>query len=393
VNLLDILIVIAVAFAMIGGYRRGFWLGLAQYLGALGGILLGARFAPDIVNWFGIVDPAGRQVVALVVIFVGAGVGGSIGFWLVGPLRTWLLSRRVLGTLDSIAGAGLSGAVMLVIIWVLALTFARGPVPELARAIQQSTVIRQVDAAVPGSPAFVDRVQRVLSGTLLPPVFTGLEPELPGAVTPSPDSAATAGVRAAAQSTVRIEGLGCGGLATGSGFVAGDGLVVTNAHVVSGTAQTRVSAPDGQSRAATVVVFDPERDLAILRVPGLTLPSLEPGTARSGTTGAVIGYPRGGPLQVSPAVVQDRLTARGRDIYSRGIVQREIWTVSALVRPGNSGGPVVDEDGRYIGVVFASSVSNPGLAYALTTDAVLPDIRRASTEDGPIDMRGFPCVR
>jgi S1-C subfamily serine protease len=393
VNLLDILIVLAVVAGMVGGYRRGFWLGLAQYAGALAGIVLGARFAPDVVDWFGIIDPAGRQVVALLVIVVASSIGGSIGFWLVGPVRRRLLGVRVLGTLDSLAGAALSAAVTLIVIWLLALTFARGPIPQLAQAIQQSTIIRRVDAAIPASPAFIDRVQQVLSGTILPPVFTGLEPNLPAPVSPSADSTTTDGVRAAAGSTVRIEGLGCGGVATGSGFAVGDDLIVTNAHVVSGTNRTRVSAPNGQTSAAAVVLFDPERDLAILRAPDLDLPALVPGEARPGTRGAVIGYPRGGPLRISPAVVQSRLTARGRDIYSRDIAEREIWIVSAQVRPGNSGGPVVDEAGRFLGTVFASSVSNPGQAYALTAAEIVPSIGEAAAEQDTIDTRRLPCVR
>lgn len=298
-NVLDLLIVLALFVSVLGGYRRGFWLGLAQYAGALAGILIGARFAPDVVDRFGIVDPAGRQAVAIIVIVVASAIGGTVGFWLVGPIRRRLLNTPVLGALDSLAGAVLSAAVTLIVAWLLALTFARGPVPEVSRAIQQSTIIRQVDESIPASPAFIDRVQRVLSGTLLPPIFTGLEPELPSPVSPS-NTSITDGVRAAAASTVRIEGLGCGGIATGSGFAVGNGLIVTNAHVVSGTAGTRVSAPDGQSAAATVVYFDPGRDLAILRAPDLRLTPLVAGEARTGTEGAVIGYPGGGPSASPP---------------------------------------------------------------------------------------------
>ena len=392
-NLLDLLIVVALLISLAGGYRRGFWLSLAQYAGMLGGLLLGARLAPEIVDWFGIVDPLSQHLTTLLVIAVASGVGGSIGFWLVGPLRRWLLAQRLLGTVDSLLGAALSVAVTLAIVWLLALTFARGPIPGLARAIQQSAIVRQVDEVTPVPPAFVARVQQILSGTLLPPVFAGLEPDLPAPSTVSPESATTEGVRAAAASTVRVEGLGCGGIATGSGFAVGNGLIVTNAHVVSGTAGTRVSAPGGRSVAATVVHFDSDQDLAILRAPSLTLPAVPPSDGRGGTRGAVIGYPGGGPLRVSPAVLERRLTIRGRDIYSRRLVTREIWTVTAAVRSGNSGGPVVDEAGRFVGVVFASSVSNPGQAYALTADEVAPAIDRAAAEQTPIDTRRLPCVR
>ena len=268
-NILDILIFIALLASLLGGYRRGFWLGLAHYAGALGGVLLGIRLAPDLIDRLGLVDPVSRQAVAVLVLVVASGVGGSIGFWLVAPLRRWLLARRLLGALDSLLGAALATAVALAIVWLLAVTFARGPSPELARAIQQSAIISQLQRAVPVPPTFVARLQQILSGTFLPPVFAGLEPDLPSSTLPAPAPVLTDGVRAAAESTVRVEGWGCGGIATGSGFAVGDGLIVTNAHVVSGTAGTRISTPAGRSAAATVVHVDPERDLALLRVPNL----------------------------------------------------------------------------------------------------------------------------
>ena len=391
-NPIDIAIAVALLAGLAGGYRRGFWLSLAQYAGALGGLLLGARLAPEILDRLGLVDPLGRQVATLVVLLAASGLGGSAGFWLVGPLRRWLLAHGLLGALDSVLGAALSAAVTLVVVWLLALTFARGPSPELARLIQRSAIVRQLDERAPVPPAFVARVQQILSGTFLPPVFAGLEPSLPSSTAPSPESANTEGVRAAARSTVRVEGLGCGGIATGSGFVAGDGLVVTNAHVVSGTSGTRVSAPGGRSVAATVVDFDADRDLAVLRAPGLGLPALTLGETRGGGRGAVLGYPGGGPLRVSPAVVERRLTTRTRDLYNRRLIAREIWTVTAEVRPGNSGGPVVDEAGRVIGVVFASSVSDPGTAFAITLEDVLPAIERAATEGAAVETRRLPCV-
>jgi len=392
-NALDVVIALALLASLVGGFRRGFWLGLALYAGAVGGLLLGARLAPDVVDRFDIMQPAVRQLVALLVILGAGGVGGSLAMALVGPLRRRLLDRHLLGTLDNLLGAALSTTVTLAVIWLVALTLARGPVPLLARTIQQSAVIRYLDQSAPVPPSFIARVQQILSGTLLPPVFAGLEPDLPSPSAPSPAAAATEGVQAAVNSTVRVEGTGCGGISTGSGFAVGDGLIVTNAHVVTGTGNTRVRTTNGRSAGATVVLFDPDRDLAILRVSGLDLPALAPGAARSGTQGAVIGYPGGGPLRISPAVIEGRLETRGRDIYSKRLVTRDIWTVTADVRPGNSGGPVVDEAGRFIGVVFAASVSNPGQAYALTVDEVAPSIQRAASERAGIDTRTFACVR
>jgi S1-C subfamily serine protease len=175
--------------------------------------------------------------------------------------------------------------------------------------------------------------------------------------------------------------------------VVEEGLIVTNAHVVSGTSRITVDPPQGGPRAAAVVFFDPRRDLAILRAPNLGVAGLEPGEGRPGTVGAVIGYPRGGPQRIVPAVVQRRISATGRDIYSERVVVRDIWSVSARVSPGNSGGPVVDREGRYLGVIFAGSVSNPGHAYALTADEIVPSVEQATGARTTTDTRDFPCVR
>jgi S1-C subfamily serine protease len=393
VNAVDVLIVVACLIGLFIGYSQGFWLTVARYTGMAAGIVLGIYFTPDIVRRFDITDPVWRQVTAALIIIVAGSVGGSLGFWLGHPLRRWLLDRRVLGTLDSLAGAALSLALTLALVWLLALVLARGPSPDLARAIQQSRIVSQLDEVAPEPPAWVAQIQQILSGRFLPPLFTGLEPSLPSREQPSPASADTAGVRAAAASTVKVQGVGCGGVATGSGFPVDDELIVTNAHVVSGTSRTTVSTRDGRSRPATVVVFDPDRDVAVLRAPGLNVEPLDQGEARAGTPGAVIGYPGGGPLTVSPAVVEGRITARGRDIYSEDIVTREIWTLSARVRPGNSGGPLVDEQGRWLGVVFAASLSAQNQAYALTADEIAPRIEQAATATQAINTRALPCSR
>lgn len=391
-NLLDIVIAIALLLSLVTGYRRGFWLTLAQYAGLVCGFLAGARFAPDIVDWLGITDPLGRQFAAILTLVIASSIGGSLGFALAGPPRRWLLTRRVLGAVDSLGGALLSAVVALVVVWFLTMVFARGPVPEVARAIQQSTIARQLDDATPQTPAFVTKVQQVLSGSFLPPVFTGLEPDLPDTVAPPPDAIATDGVRAAIAATVKVQGLGCGGVSSGSGFAVGGDLVVTNAHVVSGTTRITVAPRGGQPRPATVVAFDPGRDLAILRSPRLGIAGLMPGEARPGMVAAVIGYPGGGPEQVSAAVIQRRFSATGRDIYGERVVVRDIWSVSAPVRPGNSGGPVVDQDGRYLGAIFAASVSSPGNAFAVVAEAIIPAVQQAAGSATEIDTRKFACV-
>jgi S1-C subfamily serine protease len=153
-----------------------------------------------------------------------------------------------------------------------------------------------------------------------------------------------------------------------------------------------VTPLQGSPRPATVALFDPELDLAVLRAPDVRIPGLAPADARPGTVGAVIGFPGGGPQQITPAQVQQRFTATGRDIFNEDLVNRDVLSVSASVRPGNSGGPVVDQNGRYVGAIFASSISNPSHAYALAADEIVSEVEQAARNQAAIDTRRFACV-
>jgi S1-C subfamily serine protease len=143
---------------------------------------------------------------------------------------------------------------------------------------------------------------------------------------------------------------------------------------------------------ATVVYFDPQRDVAVLYVPDLKTAPLTFGPASRGTKGAVIGYPGGGPQKTSAAIVDGRITAEGRDIYNSGLVTRQIFVIEASVRPGNSGGPLVDLEGHVLGLVFATSAGVPNQAYALTDDEIDADIRYALAHPTPRDTSGYACA-
>jgi S1-C subfamily serine protease len=298
---------------------------------------------------------------------------------------------RLVGVLDALAGAALTAVIALVSMWYLGLSLSRGPSETLAQAVQQSTILRRIDAVAPAPPRALARLERALSGQVLPQLFAGLEPPLPARLEP-PQAADTPGVRRAAMSTVRVEALGCGGVNLGSGFAVGAQQVLTNAHVVSGTRSVAIAVPGARrDLEARVVVFDPGRDLAILSVPGLVLEPLVPAEGERGTAAAIVGYPGGGDLTATPAVLSGAIRARGRDIYQEQLVTRDIWVVSGRARPGNSGGPLVDLDGRMLGVVFAGSLSRPGESYALTADEAQPVIA-AANRAAPVDTRQFDCV-
>ncbi len=388
-NLIDGVIAIGALLAIGNGYRRGFWLSLSHYAGMLIGVLIGAALAPAATDLLGLRGSA-RAFGAVGVLLLGGTAGSTLGYRLARPIRLALLARAGPRRLDSLLGSLFSAGAVLAVAWFLGLSFHRGPSAELARLIQRSTILRALDAVAPRPPGFLARVEKILSGVPFPPVFSGLEPLIfppPEAV---PASADTPGIRAAASLTVKVAGRGCGGTVFGSGFPIAPSQVLTNAHVVAGTSGTTVSTPDGQTARAAVVLFDPERDIAILNVPALRLGVPAMADAGRGTQGAVIGYPGGGPESISPALVNSSVQAEGRDIYGQNLVVRQIWIVQAPVQPGDSGGPLVDRNGNVIGVVFGASTTQRGQAYALTDAEAAPDIEQARGQTQPV--RVGPCA-
>ena len=391
VNLIDLLILIAALVGLANGYRRGFWLSIAQYVGLLVGVMLGAASARYVLDYLQINNASARPLGAVLVLVIGGSLGSSIGFAVGEPIRRKILRTGIHTSTDSVAGAALSAFAVLLMCWFLGLSFSRGPSVEIAQQIQRSVLLRGLDTIAPRPPPFLASVQQVLAGVQFPPVFAGLEPTLPGAL-PVPASVDTPGVNHAAQSVVKVASLGCGGIVTGSGFPVGGGYVVTNAHVVSGTSSHTIQKPDGSTMRATVVLFDPERDVAVLYVPGYSVAGLTFGSARRGTEGAVIGYPGGLSEKVVAAVVDGSVAAQGRDIYNQNLVTRQIFVLQASVHPGNSGGPLIDMQGHVLGMVFATSASDPNQAYALTDDEIAPDIRNAEANPTPRDTSHYECA-
>jgi hypothetical protein len=391
IDLIDIVIVAAVLIGLANGYRRGFWLSAAQYAGLVAGVLLGATAATPVLNYLEIHNTVARPLGAVLVLVIGGSLGSSIGFAAGEPIRRKILRTGVHTSTDSIGGAVLSTVAVITMCWFLGLSFSRGPSQEVAQQIQRSVVLHTLDNLAPRPPAFLASIQGILSGVSFPPVFAGLEPAI-GAPLPLPASVDTPGVNRAALAVVKISSLGCGGLVTGSGFPVGSGYILTNAHVVSGTSRHTILTPAGAELPGTVVFFDPERDVAVLYVPDYRSAPLVFGPAQRGTKGAVIGYPGGGAEQVTPAVVDGRIDAEGRDIYNANLVTRQIFVIQAKVRPGNSGGPLVDLEGRVLGLVFATSAGDPNQAYALTDDEIQGDVKDAQAHPSQTDTTKYACA-
>lgn len=390
INLVDLVIVGAVLIGIANGYARGLWLSAAQYTGLVIGVIAGAAAAPIVTTQLGLSDVAVRRLVAVLVLVIGGSLGSSIGYALGSLAR-----RRVAAPpteAEHAGGAVFSALAVLAVAWFLGLTFDRGPSPQVAGLVEGSSVLRALDRVAPRPPGALARVEAIIAQAPFPQTFAELAPNLPGTLEP-PASIDTQGVRDAAAQTYEVEGRGCSGVVSGSAFPISADHLVTNAHVVSGTSGTRVVSDTIRgSLPASVVLFDPERDVAVLFVPGAHFRPLAPATGARGTQGAVIGYPEGGPLTASPSVVEGTIQARGRDIYNQDVVDRQIYVLGAAVRPGNSGGPLVDLEGHELGVVFAASSTSGDQAYALTNDEIAGDVQTGLGRTARLDTSQYPCA-
>jgi S1-C subfamily serine protease len=379
-NLLTVVIVIAVVAAAVHGYRLGLGRVVLPSAGYVGGFLLGVRLAPLVMNRLD--QPVAKLVVAVVVALVLAAVGGAVGGFVAQRLDR-ASDRLHLGPLTRTLGAALQAAIVLFLVWLLASGLANVETYGLGRQVQTSPIIRALNSALPAPPDIVSRLKGIISPNGFPNVFLAGEPQAAPVSPGQPVDPAT--VAAAEHSVVKLVGLGCGGEVEGSGFVVAPGVVVTNAHVVAGVREPTVVDASGQHRT-TVVLFDPNEDLAVLKVPTLRDPALATTTAAvaPGTAGAVLGYPGGGPLHADDAVVLDEMIAVGQNIYNQGSVRRAIYTLAADVQPGNSGGPLITADGRVAGIVFAKSISQNQIGYALVWNELAAEVSTASQRSTPV---------
>jgi S1-C subfamily serine protease len=263
------------------------------------------------------------------------------------------LLRRgaLLGRVDGVGGALLLGALALVLSWAFGAAALNASSPgarDLRNALQRSQILSALNGVLPPSGPILNLLRHVDPvGRVRGPRADVGAPH--AAIARDPD------VRRAGDSVVKVLGSACGLGIEGSGWTAGRDLVVTNAHVVAGEADTTITAPSGTTYDATAVHYDPRNDLAILRVARLDLAPLRlANPVSSGTTAAVLGYPENGPFAISPARIGRTGTALSQDSYGRGPVEREMTPFRGRVRSGNSGGPAVDGAGRVLTTVFAA---------------------------------------
>ncbi|HEY8719458.1 MarP family serine protease [Pengzhenrongella sp.] len=379
-NVVTVIMIVALLIGVVHGYRLGLGWVVLPSAGFVAGFLLGVRLAPLAMRF--VEHPAAKFAAAVVVTIILTSLGAALGRFVARSFDT-ASDRLHLGWVNRTLGAGLQAAIVLVVAWLLASGASTVDAFGLGRQVQTSPVIRALNDVLPTPPDIVSRLRGIISPNGFPNVFLAGEPRT-AVITPG-KTIDPATVATASGSVVQVIGVGCGGLVEGSGFVVAPGVVVTNAHVVAGVGKLTVT--DGAGRhAATVVHFDPDEDLAVLTSPAVQAPALRTDSSvlPPGATGAVLGYPGGGPLRESGSVVLRRTIAVGQNIYGKGTVNRSVYTVAANIEPGSSGGPLLTSEGTVAGVVFAKSVTQDDVGYALTWSEVAADVRAASTRTAAV---------
>jgi S1-C subfamily serine protease len=368
-----VLLLLMLVFA-ISGYRQGFVIGVLSFSGFFLGALVGLQLGPLLARQF--VDSGTRVLISLVAIFGLAVVGQALAGWLGSHLRQ-TITNDVARQADDVGGAFVSLFAVLLVAWLVAVPLGSSSLPWLAASVRNSALLTVVDRVLPDQAQQLSTALRDTVDTNgFPDVFGDLAPTRARQVSP-PDPALRGSqvVVNGQRSVVKVLGAApsCARRIEGSGFVYADDRVMTNAHVVAGTRSVAVEL-NGSRYDGQVVVYDPDRDLAVLHVPGLPGPSMRfaAGTAGSGADAIVLGFPLDGPYNAQSARVRDVDRITGPDIYSSGDVTRQIYTIRALVRSGNSGGPLVSSNGLVLGVIFAAAADDPNTGFAVTAEEARP---------------------
>ncbi len=393
-TIVDWVLIGALLVFAVAGWFRGFVAGLLSFVGFLGGGLAAAFILPGLIDRF--VETEWLKVAAV--------AGGVLIVALIGQFAASILGQRLrdritwrpVRLVDNIAGAALNVFAFAAVVWIIASALAYLPVSLVSEQVTQSRVLVALDSVVPPQARNAFTSLRTLVGqTDVPRVFSGLA-QITGPDVDSPDPASvTAAVDRARESIVEVSGdtPECSSAVTGTGFVIRPGLVITNAHVVAGVDEpvVRVRLGDRPMRAS-VVHFDPQVDIALLSVPQLEARALDlaQAPAASGQAAAVAGFPDSGPYRVEPARIRTTVRAVGDDIYGQSGVEREVYAFRGVVLPGNSGGPLLDEDGRVLGMVFGAADEADDTGYALTAtelDRALDAPRRGLADTGSCRIR------
>jgi S1-C subfamily serine protease len=375
-TILDIVLILILLAYLVGGLRKGFLVTLGGIVGFVLGAIAAFLSVPFVSMW--VPDPGWRLTaiigVAVLLVILGHAMGSGIGR---------AIRRRLdfppVRPVDRLLGGAANVAVAALVMSMLAFSISALGVPFVSQQIAGSKVIQTIDSLTPAPvKSLLAQARSIAVQDGIPQVIDGVAPADP---VPVPDAGAdTAALNEAAQSVVKIAGTAfqCGQNQTGSGFVIAPDRVMTNAHVVASVNEPVVEIPDGRVLPGRVVHFDPVHDIAVLAVEGLDVRPLPVGEELAdGTLAAFQGYPAGGPFQSQPATVQGLSTVLVQNIYGADPEELEVYTLAADVEQGNSGGPLLDQDGRIAGLVFAKATDDVPVGYALSLEEIRPVIDNA----------------
>jgi uncharacterized membrane protein required for colicin V production len=364
VNLADVLLVVwTLGFAALG-YYRGFVSQLLSLAGLAAGAVAGSWIAPKLLAdnspWVSLAGLAGA--------LVGAVILGSAAGAIAQTPRRFLLLRPGLRVVDGAGGAVFGGVLGLALAWLVAVVGLHQPGLGMRSAVRDSVLLPRLLSAVPPDAVLV-ALNRFDPFPELPALA---DAQLPP---PDPSVLQSPGARAASASVVKVEGTACGVGAQGSGWVVRRALVATNVHVVAGQEDTRVLTLAGQNLGARVVYVDERNDVAVLHVDGLrAAPLAADARNRFPRSVALLGYPRNGPLTAVAGTAGSPRTVLAPNAYGRQVRPRTVVPLRGGVQPGDSGGPVVDERGGVLAMIFGGTEGGRG-GYAVPVDIVLEGVR------------------
>lgn len=365
---LDIGIVVVAFLAAVSGWRSGALGSLMSFIGVILGAAAGVLLAPHVVSHL---DGTRTKTFATLFLILALVVIGVIAASVVGGAMRGAIRHGGARFVDSLIGVVLQVAVVLLAAWLMAAPLRESTQPSLVAAVKDSKVVQQVDRIAPPwlHKLVSNRLKEALASSGLQ---IGPNPS-PNVDDPDVSLASSAVVSALRPSVVKVRGVatGCEKVLEGSGFVVAPNRVMSNAHVVAGSASVTVESV-GQVYDAVVVAYDPNEDISILEVPDLAALPLQfaEKSAVTGTDALVLGFPGGGDFVPTPARVRETIKLNGPDIYRSTTVTREVYTIKGIVRQGNSGGPLVNRSGQVLGVVFGAAVDDDDTGFVLTANEV-----------------------
>lgn len=386
-NVLDAIVLLLAAAAATGGYRLGFLARVTSWVGMGIGVALGARLLPPILDRLEEGSPTQLLLIIVGTLLGAAFIGQAVGL-IVGRKLHVALPLGGIRQVDRGAGAfvGIVGVVMALWLVIPVMSDVPGWFAVQARTSKMAELIND---HLPDPPDTWATLRRFVGEGQFPRVFDALEPSPKLGPPPAASGLSQAVVDAVVPSTLKVQGVACRRIQEGTGWVVGPGLVVTNAHVVAGEPNTVLQRSDGSEVDATVVAFDPNRDIALLSAPDLDRPALPRAKPKPGDIGAVFGHPGGGPLRAAPYEVGRQVVATGTDIYDADRTERDVLVLSSGLRPGDSGAALIDPQGEVVGIAFAIAPDKGGVAYALA----LSELDEVLAQDLSRAVDTGPCLR